>query len=262
MKRRFFLALAAMLLLAAGVTISCEGDDDNNGDGVPADDDTDSPACDDEGGAAPTSSAMIPNFSPEYYAEQSRIYFDTLDSSADPDSIPNYSELVARWEWPPWLKLTGFGRKNMIRIDKLLRLYPTAVPERDCRAFDVQPFGRCRVVFSYNGGEPCPIYEEFTFNEYGEVTFIEAWSDLPGFFPADAGDVWAEGPDVQRLSTRVPGLGTASGLIDVDGECMREAAAQDEDVADFVAHAKHFAVAWIINYLDYGADSFRVGCGW
>ena len=54
-------------------------------------------------------------------------------------------------------------------------LDPSTVPTRDCRAFSVQPFARCYVTFEYKDG-PCPIYEEFVFNDQGEMTFIEAWS--------------------------------------------------------------------------------------
>ncbi|MBZ0272822.1 hypothetical protein K8I61_12360 [bacterium] len=228
-----------------------------------ADDDTAAPPrCTDADGEAPTADNLAPKFSPEYYAEQSRIYFDTLDSYADPDSIPNYSTHVARWEWPPWLKLTGFGREAMILIDKVLRLYPTEVPVRDCRAFETQPFGRCRVEFSYNGGPACPIYEEFTFNDAGEVTFIEAWSDFPPYFPSAPDDPFAENPDVSRLATKIPGLGRADGRIDLDGDCTKQAAQEDTDVADFVRHAKNPIAFYIRDFLDFGAESFESGCGW
>ena len=37
------------------------------------------------------------------HVDQANKYFDTLDISADPDNVPSYSILVARWELPPWL---------------------------------------------------------------------------------------------------------------------------------------------------------------
>ena len=43
----------------------------------------------------------------------------------------------------------------------------------------------------------------------------------------DAGDTWAEGPIVERLSTRVPGLGNAEGSIDLDSEWMARAAERE-----------------------------------
>ena len=145
-------------------------------------------------GPGARSTCLSPTQTPEYYAEQSSRYFDTMDYSTDVPAPP-YSELVARWEWPPWLLLTAFGAENIEATDTLLLLYPSIVPERDCRFFDEQPFGRCRVVFYYDDeshqGRGCPIYEEFTFNDAGEVTFIEAWSDLPGFLPMPEGDTWA-----------------------------------------------------------------------
>ncbi|MCC6159846.1 MAG: hypothetical protein IT350_17470 [Deltaproteobacteria bacterium] len=230
------------------------GNDEPGGENEPA------PSCWEIPGDNATSGFSSPRFPPEYYVEQSLKYFDTLDSYTDPRSIPNYSELVARWEWPPWLLLTGFGDDAMILIDLALRLYPTRVLERDCRAFDFQPFGRCRVVFEYDGVTSCPIYEEFTFNDLGEMTFIEAWSDLPGFMPTDdANDPWAEGPDAYRLSTKIPGLGNDAGRIDLSGECMRAAAEQNDDVAEFLRRARVPVATWVLQFLT-APDDFEIGC--
>ena len=256
--RRLLLnVLVSMLAVVPG----CSDDDDDNAvDAADDDNEESAPNCWDAPGDAATSASMTLRLEPEYYIEQSLKYFDTLDSYADPHSIPNYSELVARWEWPPWLKLTGFGDESMIWLDLLLRLYPTAVRERDCEAFSVQPFGRCHVVFYYQE-RPCAIYEEFTFNDQGEMTFIEAWSDIPGLLPTtDPGDYWAEGADVHRLSTKIPGLGNAAGLIDLDSDCMLEARKEDEDVADFVKHAEAPVFYWILELLNSGDDMMRVGC--
>ncbi len=201
-----------------------------------------------------------------HYIEESLKYFDTMDTAADMSNGPTYGETVARWEWPPWLKLTGFGRENIEKADTLLRAYPSTIPERTCEAFDVNPFGRCRVVFYYEAheGRGCPIYEEFTFNEDGEVTFIEAWSDLPGMLPMDAqADWWAEGTAVTRLSTRVPGLGTPSGRIDLDSQAMAEAEAADADVADMAARARDWATTWFAELEASGGDAmWESGCGW
>lgn len=166
------------------------------------------------------STALVPTRSATYYVEQANKYFDTLDTSADRGSKPSYSVLVARWEWPPWLKLTAIGRDQIHELDKgVLVATPATVPQRDCRFFPRQPFARCYVSFDYPGAGKgtCPIYEEFSFNDAGEVTFVEAWSNLPGMLPAnDSTDRWAEGPGVKRLSTKVPGLGNAEGLIDLE----------------------------------------------
>ena len=110
----------------------------------------------------------------------------------------------------------------------------STVPVRDCRGFDTQPFARCYVEFEYEEG-PCPIYEEFAFNDAGEMTFIEAWSNLPDLLPNAADDPWAEDPDFPRLATRVPGLGNETGTLDLESEWMQAAAAADPDVADFFA---------------------------
>jgi hypothetical protein len=200
---------------------------------------------------------------PEYYVEQSLRYFDTLDVDADPASVPYYSELVARWEWPPWLKLTGYTRDTMNATAAFLRkMDPSTVPDRDCRAFPVQPFGRCRVTFAY-GGRPCPIYEEFTFNDGGEMTFIEAWSDLPGMLPmTDEKDTWAEGPGVHRLSTRVPGLGNEEGRIDPAGRWMMDAARGDPEIADFARRTRDQWQYWMDEFMAAGDTLYQRGCGW
>lgn len=210
------------------------------------------------------STCLAPAQSDELYIDQGQRYFDTLDASADPESEPTYAELVARWEWPPWLLLTGYGRELTLAVDEVvLAAFPgTTVPDRDCRAFDVQPFARCRVVMDYEG-KPCPIYEEFTFNDAGEVTFVEAWSDLPEVLTWDAAaDPWAEGEAVVRLSTRIPGLGTPSGRIDPTGEAMIQAGEADPEVADFAARTQDFWGYWSETYDAAGDDLYARGCGW
>ncbi len=207
--------------------------------------------------------ALTPQQPPEYYVDQANKYFDTLDISADPDSVPSYSILVARWELPPWLWLTGYGRENMaLTTDLAVSFEPSTVPTRDCRAFSVQPFARCYVSFDYEQGD-CPIYEEFVFNDQGEITFIEAWSDQPGLLPmSDPNDRWAEGPDVQRLSTRVPGLGNELGLIDLDSDAMLQAASEDPELAGFVRRAQNFWGSWLEASDEAGPDYYARGCGW
>lgn len=215
-------------------------------------------------GPGALSTCLSPSLSEETYIDQGERYFDTLDASADPESEPTYAALVARWEWPPWLLLTGYGRDLTLAVDEaVLAAFPgTTVPVRDCRAFDEQPFGRCRVSIDYEG-QPCPIYEEFTFNDAGEVTFVEAWSDQPTLLPMDSeADPWAEGAAVSRLSTRIPGLGTATGRIDPVGDEMARAGESDPEVADFAARTQDFWGYWSEAYDAAGDDMFARGCGW
>ncbi len=215
-------------------------------------------------GPGALSICLSPTLTDAETIDQGLRYFDTLDGSADPDSEPTYSERVARWEWPPWLLLTGYGRDFTLAVDEaVLAASPgTTVPVRDCRAFDVQPFARCRVTMDYEG-QPCPIYEEFTFNDAGEITFVEAWSDLPGLLPMDdEADPWAEGDGVGRLSTRVPGLGTATGRIDPLGDEMVLAGQEDPQLADFAARTQDFWGYWSEAYEAAGDDLFARGCGW
>lgn len=219
--------------------------------------------CRNAGTDGATASCLTPTQTPEYYAEQASKYFDTLDIEAPPESKPNYAALVVRWEWAPWLLLTGYTAEAMNDTSAILKQFdPSTVPTRDCRGFDTQPFARCYVVFEYEGGL-CPIYEEFSFNDAGEMTFIEAWSDLDGLRPmTDPADTWAEAADLPRLSNRVPGLGNATGTIDFESPWMKEAAAEDADVADLAARAENWWAAWSDALAAAPADFFAKGCGW
>ena len=248
--------LLACSLAAAGLALSACG----------ADSDAPAPSrldpCRDRGTDGATATCLAPTRSAEWYVAQAERYFDTLDVSADPESVPDYAELVARWEWPPWLLLTGFGRQTLIDTGKLLKqVDPSTVPLRDCRAFERQPFARCRVSFEYEGG-PCPIYEEFVFNDAGETTFIEAWSDLPDLVPTTADDPWGERSSIGRLSTRVPGLGRPDGRIDLDGTWMADVAAEDADVADLALRASDQWKHWGEALAAAPKDFFALGCGW
>ena len=95
--------------------------------------------CTADNGAAALSTCLSPAQSDAYYAAQGTRYFDTLESDYDGESGPSYADGVARWEWPPWLLLTGYGREDMEFADAIIRLIPTSVPTRDCRFFPTQP---------------------------------------------------------------------------------------------------------------------------
>ena len=204
------------------------------------------------------SNCIKPNRPLEYYAEQSVLYFRTMESTVSPFIQPEYSEKVIRWEWPPWLWLTGYGRFNLIWTDTLLKLFPTAYDKIDCRGFEQQPFGRCHVVFNYSG-RLCPIYEEFTFNSQGEITFIEAWSDFPSLLPMDADDTWAESKNVKRLANKVPGLGNGKGLIDSNAAWMIAAAQQDTDIANLRYRLNNTYTAYYDAISKHEGDLFS-GC--
>lgn len=206
------------------------------------------------------SSCIVPEFSPEYYIDQGVKYFLTMQSDVPIDVIPNYSRRVVRWEWPPWLLLTGYKDDQMIATNILLKLNPTSYDLIDCRYFDEQPFCRCHVIFNYSG-EQCPIYEEFTFNRQGEITFIEAWSDFESLLPPgmDAGEdgewsyeeYWAMDDDVYRLANIVPGLGNDESLIDLYAPWMTRAAANNQDLADMVARCKSPVETWLYQLITH-----------
>lgn len=176
----------------------------------------------------PLSQNLKPKFEPDFYIRESLKYFDTIDTFASRDSKPKYGKRVIRWEWYPWLYLTGYKRLSM-KLDRVLTWYPTKVINRDCRFFKVQPFGRCRVTFHYLKPDvKIDIYEEFTFNDLGEITFIEAWSDEPGRMPTDdPNDPWVQGK-AHRLSTKVPGLGNSDGKF--SRKALRKLSKKDPDL--------------------------------
>lgn len=244
-----------LLLLAALFLTGCEEASEAPAPPGPND-------CTGAGTEAATARCLQPTMPEAYYVEQALKYFDTLDTDASPDSIPNYSDNAARWEWAPWLLLTGYGRQNLIDTARSLRrIDPSTVPIRDCRFFPEQPFARCYISFTYEGG-PCPIYEEFVFNDAGEMTFIEAWSDLDGLRPTSPADRWGEHADFVRLSTRVPGLGKSDGRIDPASDAMAAAGSGDPLIADFAARAQNFWATWLQELQDAPDDFFATGCGW
>ena len=184
------------------------------------------------------STNLKPKFEAKYYVDEGLSYFDTLDSYVTKVSKPKYSENVIRWEWHPWLKLTGYKRW-MMPIDVLPALYPTKVTNRECRFFKVQPFCRCRVWFEYLGIKaPVKIYEEFTFNDFGEITFIEAWTDEV------KPDPWGEKGSINRLSTRIPGLGTPHGLVTESDRQLKNLAMKDSDVKDLLQRLESPIFYW------------------
>lgn len=189
------------------------------------------------------SNEVYPNFDADYYTNQALKYFDTLDSYADRESKPNYSSHVIRWEWYPWLYLTGY-KDHWMWIDKFLVLYPTEVIQRNCLFFEKQPFVRCRVTFHYLAkGTYIDIYEEFTFNRLGEMSFVEAWSDLPGLLPMDPEvDYWAEGENIKRISTKVPGLGSPNGKI--NRKDLKKLSKKDSDLKNLRKRLKFTLYYW------------------
>lgn len=256
MKMRHFNILFACILLC-----SCACKKENNNTGTAAIQQN----CGTEGALA---TCLTPKFDSSYYIEQGVKYFLTMQSDIPNHVIPNYSDLVIRYEWPPWLLLTGYGRDFLIQSDILLKLNPTKYDTIDCRFFREQPFCRCHVIFDYSG-EKCPIYEEFVFNDQGEITFIEAWSDyeskLPKNMNAGTDGIWSEDeywgnqPTIYRLSTRLPGLGNEIGRINVNSPYLKTAAKNDTIIADLVNRLKN-PVSTYFDYLSSHLDELEHGC--
>ena len=218
------------------------------------------------GGALAT--CLSPKFDSAYYVEQGIKYFQTMQSDIPNSVIPNYAGSVIRWEWAPWLLLTGYGKDFLITSDILLKLNPTQYYKLDCKYFEEQPFCRCHVIFDYSG-DSCPIYEEFTFNDQGQITFIEAWSDFESLLPQNmnAGndgiwsedEYWAKQANIKRLSTKVPGLGNTYGKIDINSEWMTAAVSVDTDVAEMVRRIKD-PIKTYVQQLATHSNELSSGC--
>ena len=148
-----------------------------------------------------------------------------------------------------------------LTADALRDLDPSTVPIRECRFFNEQPFARCYVVFEYEGGL-CPIYEEFIFNSLGEITWIEAWSDLPTLLPQTDDDRWAEDLNYPRLGTRIPGLGQESGPFDWTSDEVLNLVQDDLEVMDFIERTRNWRHYWIDVFTNAPPNFFASGCGW
>ena len=60
----------------------------------------------------------------------------------------------------------------------------------------------------------------------------------------------------------MPGLGSQPGLVGLTSPWMRQAGAQDEDVADFALRATDQWRYWGEALAASGGDYFATGCGW
>ena len=133
----------------------------------------------------------------EYYKKQCDVYLDTLAATLHPDEIPNLSENVLRWDWTRQ-ELTSRNRDTLIAMDVFCTaMAPDRVTGRQHKIYQEQPLGRSKVQFESedgSGGDVREMYMEFTFNEKGQISFVESW-------PVDTDQKcwWLQGSN--RLST-------------------------------------------------------------
>ncbi|KAJ1625021.1 hypothetical protein T492DRAFT_1042876 [Pavlovales sp. CCMP2436] len=217
-------------------------------------------------------SCLQPTQSARAYLRQADLYFNSVDPELynpldSPTTLgyPNYSPTAMRWEWPPWLLLTAFTKDQFIVVDGIDRKEsPFSVPKvnRECKYYNSSPFVRCAVNLWSTGVNRttleswptssvtcgCTIWEEFTFNNDGEVTFVEAWSHSL--------------PKSARMSARIPGLGQPSGAIDPnDGVVWDPIAAVQPDVATLHARAQNLVTQGASIALTYSSLNGMEGSG-
>lgn len=182
------------------------------------------------------STNLTPKFIGKYYIRQCDVYFNSLEPKYQ-FFKPNYSKKICRWEWPSSVFLTGYGCKTVHSIDTILRTYPCLCIEREHRFFKQQPFARSIVTFHYGNDaktkmKPTRMYFEFTFNDQGQITFIESWLARQGEqLPLFRNDGWPTG-EFYRISTLIPGLGNRQGNIDINSAVMYISGTGDAKVAE------------------------------
>jgi hypothetical protein len=171
---------------------------------------------------------------PEYYQNEAYSYFDSIDFFVFGRPAPHYAATVIRWEWHPWLLLTGSGSWSL-KFDVLQKLYPTRIRNRNCTVHVSAPQVRCHVTFGYLGQtRTTAIYEEFTFNEAGEISFIEAWSDTPDIVTQ------AEAGTLKRMSL-----------------LSQQQDSQDPDVLDMRKRMQRPLYYWFIEAVRFSASLFK-----
>jgi hypothetical protein len=245
---------------------------------------------DDAEGVYYPSTLVQPTKPPASDIKRADRYFNQLESKFTHylfwhGKLPSYAPLVARWEWPPnWYRLTGFRKNPTIDADTMIRdAVPCICVNRTHIFCQTNPFARSVVTFYYGSkgskGTPIYIYEEFTFNDLAQMTFIEAWSITEEGFNtltqlAQNNQPWPDRPegttqtdgvtDAQtplipftRLSTKIPGLGLNHGEIEVDGDRMNKAAQQDPTVGAFQDEAHQFELNVINEVIQRKLDKLK-----
>ena len=207
------------------------------------------------------STDLSPNQPADFYIARADAYFNLISGKDHqgknlPSNFlkPEYSKFMVRWEWEPWLLLTGKNSgwsEEWELIDSAIALtLPNSISDRKYRFSTLNPFVRAVVDIKFGGSnQVLRIYEEFTFNTVGEITFMEAWSyDDPALcMDAFHSNVtfknnihWPERSSIYRLSTLIPGLGA-------QGDCAQPYIELNDSVGMKKAYQKEKAFN---NYLN------------
>lgn len=193
------------------------------------------------------STCVQPTKGEEYYVGQALNYFAQLDPTQEKRDKALLSKGFLRFEWAPWTLFNGYADKLTHMVDavdgKIGSFFPTSPEHRICTFHETNPFVRCSLIMWSHYDDPrtekapvsdalkgkagCGIYQEFTFDQEGRISFTEVNSVTL--------------PKQTRLSTRVPGLGRTG-----------EAAVHTDVLHDYSGNDPH---------LDFLTDFFKRGNG-
>ena len=197
------------------------------------------------------SSNIEKNLDDHYYQTQCDLYFRNQEYKYSGEK-PNYSQLSSRWEYQPTGNgLTGYGGDRMHRSDEMIRQSPCEVTNRVYKIYDTQPFGRALVTFYYGDNvetkqNPIHIYEEFTFNSQGQITFIEAWAYDASMAESPSKPFPPDDSRFPRMSRIIPGLGNSEGLIDITSSAFNGS----RQLRGFRASAEYFYASNIEGFVE------------
>ena len=208
------------------------------------------------------SNSVVPNKDESYYINQANTYFSFLETTSKDHIEPNYSPSLIRWEWEPWLILTGLNDERTLIIDSLIReTGKCECLDRELVFYNTNPFVRCRVTFYYGENKtPIKIYEEFTFDGSGNISFIEAWYDVEDNklqIPEREFDGWPKFCSVKRLSNLIPGYNKTDFILVLESSEMISQAELYDDVKNFKSRAEKFAVSLFAELVEQIIDSRR-----
>ena len=141
-----------------------------------------------------------PTFKPEYYGQQVKRYFNSLQKSNKKEKI-RYSPNVVRYENHPWYEVADYREESLRKCKNYV------IKNQVYKYYDTQPFVRTyTTIINYKvKDQPLRLYTEFCFDKEGRISFVEVWSYY--FFESGNRDEHDMPKIINRISTSIPTLG-------------------------------------------------------